>query len=430
MRVCFKTFGCTLNKFDTLMAERLVSGSGRYVVVDGEDEADIVVVNTCGVKKQTEDRVISYLRRLAENGRVKVVVAGCLPSINLERLVREVRADAVIGPSPGPRIIEVLDRVAAGERVFEPWSGGSSPLVPPADGERRVTEPIGICFGCLDRCAFCATRFARSTLSSVPVEDVVRHVRECLRRGVKEFYLTSPDSGAYGFDLRPRRRIIDLLRAVDAVEGDFMVRLGMINPRWVRKWLDDFIEVFAESRHLYHFLHIPVQSGSNRVLRIMRRGHTAEDYAESVERIRGELGERFAIVTDILVGHPGEGDEDFELTVKLVEETKPDYVNISKFFPRPRTPAKAMKQIPTQVTKERSRRITEVAFRVMGERNRLWLGWSGRVLINEEGKRGTVVGRNYAFRPIVFQERIELGTFVNARVVEATPIWLRGEVVP
>jgi len=162
----------------------------------------------------------------------------------------------------------------------------------------------------------------------------------------------------------------------------------------------------------------------------MRRGHTAEDYAESVERIRGELGERFAIVTDILVGHPGEGDEDFELTVKLVEETKPDYVNISKFFPRPRTPAKAMKQIPTQVTKERSRRITEVAFRVMGERNRLWLGWSGRVLINEEGKRGTVVGRNYAFRPIVFQERIELGTFVNARVVEATPIWLRGEVVP
>ncbi|PCN50658.1 hypothetical protein B6U99_03310 [Candidatus Geothermarchaeota archaeon ex4572_27] len=184
MRVCFKTFGCTLNKFDTLMAERLVSGSGRYVVVDGEDEADIVVVNTCGVKKQTEDRVISYLRRLAENGRVKVVVAGCLPSINLERLVREVRADAVIGPSPGPRIIEVLDRVAAGERVFEPWSGGSSPLVPPADGERRVTEPIGICFGCLDRCAFCATRFARSTLSSVPVEDVVRHVRECLRRGV------------------------------------------------------------------------------------------------------------------------------------------------------------------------------------------------------------------------------------------------------
>jgi len=427
MKVYVKTFGCTLNKFDSLSMKRILLSSGYHLVED-PDESDVLIINTCGVKKQTEDRIISYLKQLniRYGRRKKIVVAGCLPIINLDRLIKETRSDAIVGVSPGYKILDILSKLNTNRPIIDVWSGGQSPLIPPTYSA-GVIEPIGISFGCLDNCAFCATKFARSKLNSIPIDKIVDHIEKCLKLGVKEFYLTSPDSGAYGFDLKPRRNIIDLLREIEKIDGIFKVRLGMINPRWVFKWLDDFIEVFKNSKHLYHFLHIPVQSGSDKVLRIMRRGHGVEEYVESVKRIRAEVGNRFTIITDVLIGHPGEEDQDFEYTIEIIKETMPDYINISKFFPRPNTEAKMMKKVPTNIIKARSRRMTELSFKIMKMRNELWRGWMGEVLIDEYGKGGTMVGRNYAFKPIVFNDRLKLGDIIKAKIIDVNPVWLQGK---
>ncbi len=434
MRVYIKTFGCTLNKFDSIVMARILTRNG-YKIVDSPSEADIIIVNTCGVKKQTEDKIISYLKGIVkEYGNDKrIVVAGCLPVINLKLLLREVCADAFIGPSPGNKILTILDSLVKEKekKIIDVWSGGQSPLIPPCDVEKRVIEPIGISFGCLDNCAFCATKFARSTLVSQPLEQIINHIKCVLNIGVKEFHLTSPDSGVYGFDLRPRVTITDLLRKIEELDGKFYVRLGMMNPRWAAKWIDELIEIFRNAKHLFKYLHIPVQTGSDALLKIMNRSHTVEDYLMVVRRLRQEVDKRFTIATDIIVGHPGERESDLEATIQLIKDSKPDVVNISKFFPRPGTKAKLMKQIPTRITKERSRLVTKVTFDVMSERSKLWIDWTGEILVDEFGLKGNIMGRNYAYKPVAVlnDASLSLGQFVKVRIVRAHPTWLEAEII-
>jgi MiaB-like tRNA modifying enzyme len=401
--------------------ERILFSRG-YNIVDTPNDADLVIVNSCGVKKQTEDRVLSYIKHI--DGK-KVILTGCLPLINKKRIICETDLRAISGPSLGNRILDILEAVEKGSYVDLTMPNKLSPLIANSYNYRKlITEPIGISNGCLDNCSFCATKFARHILSSHPIEQIIKYIKLRSNEGVKEFYLTSPDTGAYGYDLKPRRTIIDLLRSIEGLEGDFKVRLGMINPRWVYKWLDELIELFGEARHLYRFLHIPVQSGSDKILKIMNRSHGTQEYVESVKRIRKEVDHRFNISTDIIVGHPGESDEDFEMTIHLIKDTQPDIVNISKFFPRPGTKSKGMKQIPTYITKNRSRELTRLSLDIMQERNKLWIGWSGKILVNEIGKNKCFVGRNYAFKPIVISEYIKLGVEKYCRVVEAHSTWL------
>jgi MiaB-like tRNA modifying enzyme len=405
------------------MIKRAIDSSG-YRTVSDISNADIIIVNSCGVKKQTEDRVLSFIKGL--NGK-KTVLTGCLPLINKERILNEVRVDAMTGPSIGTKILDVLKAIDDGSFIDLTTFSDISPLI---DGKDvSVWEPIGISNGCLDRCSFCATKFARRSLNSHPIEKLVRYIKLRSERGVKEFYLTSPDTGAYGYDLKPRRNIIDLLREIEKLDGDFRVRLGMINPRWIYKWLDEFIEIFSKPRHLYEFLHIPVQSGSDRMLDIMNRGHTTEEYVESVRRLRKEVDIRFNVSTDIIVGHPSESDEDFEMTLDLIRETEPDIVNISKFFPRPGTASKRMKQVPTNITKMRSRILTELSHDIMLKRNKLWVGWIGKVLIDETGNHDTLVGRNYAFKPLVLKDNVKIGEEYICKVINAHSTWLEAAII-
>lgn len=424
--IYIKTFGCTLNKYDTLIMKRILKRE-KFNLTDDVANADIIIVNTCGVKKQTEDRVISYLKRLRKSFRRKIIVGGCLPIINLNRLLKETDVDAIIGVSPCYKVVDVIERLKSATYMIIDISKDSfSPLVPPTYNEVTVVEPIGISFGCLDNCAFCATKFARSKLHSQPIEKIVKYIKLRIKDGIKEFHLTSPDSGAYGFDFKPRKNILNLLRSIESIDGRFTVRLGMINPRWVYKWLEDIIDIFKNATHLFYFLHIPVQSGSPKVLKIMRRNHGVEEYVESVKRIRKEVDRRFTIMTDILVGHPGEEDPDFNETINIINETQPDYINISKFFPRPNTSSKMMKKIPTDTIKERSRVITSLSYRIMLKRNKQWIGWRGWGLVDEKGKDNTMICRNYAYKPIIIKKDVNLGSFIHVKIEDASPIWLSG----
>ena len=430
-KVYIETFGCSLNKFDSIIMARILR-LNNFKLTSTPNDANFLIINTCGVKKQTEDKIISYLKTLIRRyrGKARIIVCGCLPTINLE-VFKNLNIDAIIGPSPGFKILDVIERVKDGERVVQVWSGGRSPLIS-CNGQyaMNVVEPIGISFGCLDNCAFCATKHARTSLLSHEPESIIKYIEDRIKNGVKEFHLTSPDTGAYGFDLKPRVRIIDLIREIDEINGSFYVRLGMMNPRWAVMWIDELIEFFRNTKHFFKFLHIPVQTGSDDLLKIMNRTHTVDDYLNVVKRIRKEVDNKFSIATDIIVGHPGETESDVESTINLLKESKPDVINISKFFPRPRTKAKLLKKIPTKIIKDRSRVVTEIALRVMFERNKMWIGWSGHILIDSYGLKGNLIGRNYAYKPIAGFKHGNLGDFIKVKVIKPHITWLEAVESP
>lgn len=433
MRVFIKTYGCPLNEFDSLIIEHYLNESGYYITNSIED-ADVLILNTCGVKKQSEDKIVDFVKRLNRRfPHKKLIITGCLPLINFERITKELKFSAVTGPSLGRRILEVIEAVKSGDSIVmyldSNFYGRECPVELRVNLENAVSFPIGVSSGCLDKCSFCGTRHARRSVKSLPVEVVLKLINNMMKKGVKEFLLTSSDMGAYGFDLSPRISMIDLLRAISSLEGSFVVRIGMMNPRWAYKWIDELIELFRSSEKFYYFLHIPVQCGSDRLLKIMRRGHGTEEYVEVVKRLRKEVDSRFSIETDVIVGHPGEGDRDFEETLILLKESEPDYVNISKFFPRPNTPSKYMKQLPSQLVKQRSRIVSSLVDEIMLKRNALWIGWRGTIFVNEKGKGGTFVGRNYAYKIFVVNGDGLLGKTLWIEATQPHTTWISAKYI-
>jgi len=208
----------------------------------------------------------------------------------------------------------------------------------------------------LNRCTFCATKLARGNLRSYRIGDIKRQVEKAVTDGCKRINLTSQDDGCYGFDIDTD--LPSLLNELITIEGDFTIRVGMMNPWHLDKVMDGLLEVF-ESDKIFKFLHIPVQAGSEQVLKHMRRIHTVENFKDAVEKFRAKFS-GMNIATDIIVGYPSETEEDFQETLELIEETKPEVVNISRFSSRQGTDASKMKQISSEIMKDRSQRLHEV----------------------------------------------------------------------
>jgi MiaB-like tRNA modifying enzyme len=368
--------------------------------------------------------MISLLKGVPDGKRL--IVAGCLPLIDLERLKREVDFDGVVGPGLGCGIVEVVERVCCGERVVLLTENSMPSLDLPKVPTNEVVGIVPISYGCLGACAYCCVRFARGDLRSYGVGEVVRWVRRDLEGGAREVWLTSQDTACYGRDIDSS--LPELLRGVCGVEGEFFVRVGMMNPNFVLEMLDELIEVFRDES-VFKFLHLPVQSGDDGVLRRMNRGYGVEDFRRIVRRFREEFP-MVTVATDVICGFPGESEEAFGRSLGLVEEVKPDVVNVSRFFPRPGTPAKGMEQLPHGVVKGRSRRISGLARRIAFVRNGGWVGWLGRVLVDEVGsKAGSWVGRNFAYKPVVLKsDEPLLGRFVDVRIVKAHATYLEGEI--
>ncbi|MFQ5759117.1 MAG: tRNA (N(6)-L-threonylcarbamoyladenosine(37)-C(2))-methylthiotransferase [Candidatus Bathyarchaeia archaeon] len=422
-RVCVESFGCPTSKADGEFMAGCLSEAG-YEVVNGAEEADVLIYNTCAVKSPTENRMISMLKGAPKGKRL--VVAGCLPLINLERLKAEVCFDGVVGPALGREIVEVVRAVCRGEKVML-LKGDSMPSLDlPRVPVNAIVGIVPISYGCLGSCSYCCVRFARGRLRSYGVGELVERVKRDLDSGAREVWLTSQDTACYGKDIDTS--LAELLRAVCKIDGEFFVRVGMMNPNQALEVLDDLIQAYKDDR-VFKFLHLPVQSGDDGVLERMNRFYSVEDFGKIVRCFRREFP-RVTVATDVICGFPGEGEDAFERTMELVEEVQPDIVNVSRFFPRPGTPAKGMEQLPSLVVKARSGRMAGLARRICFERNRGWLGWEGRVLVDEVGgKSGSLVGRNSAYKPVVLRtEECLLGRLVDVRIVGAHATYLEGEV--
>jgi len=426
MHVFVKSYGCSANLADSEVLAGCIAKAG-YELADSASEADVLIYNTCAVKGPTENRVIAALKR-APKGK-KLIVAGCLPLINFERLSREVCFDGVVGPAVGAEIADVVRRVVAGEKVvaLEGALSAKPALSLPQLRSNPVVSVVPVSYGCLGSCAYCCVVSARGRLRSYTVKEVAERVRKDLAAGAKEFWVTSQDMACYGRDVGVN--LAALLKAVCAVEGDFRVRVGMMTPNLAQDMLAGLLEAFRNEK-VFKFVHLPVQSGDDKVLQHMNRFYSVQDFREIVDTFRGVFP-KVSVATDVICGFPGETREAFANTLKLISEVKPDVVNVSKFFARPGTEAAEMHTgvVEPAEIKRRSSEAAKLVKQVSLARNQRWIGWSGEVLVDEKGKvPGSWIGRNFAYKPVTLKSSANLlGKTLHVKVVKAFSTYLSGK---
>lgn len=423
--VYVESYGCSANKFDLeIMLAKLI-GAG-YKTIHEAGLADVILINTCAVKKPTEDRILERLRVLSLLNK-PLIVSGCLPKIDLKAIRKSASSFSVaLDPYSAERILEAVIAAENGERnrLFFSEKPGAK-LLQPKIRLNKLVEIVQISEGCAGACSFCCVRFARGRLVSYPKELIVKRVEESVSQGAREIWITSQDTGAYGLDTGTD--LAELLEDCCGIDGDFLIRVGMMNPNHVSAISKQLARVYRDSR-IFKFLHLPVQSGDEEVLERMNRSYSVKDFERIVSTFRKQMPE-ITLSTDIICGFPGETEAAFEKTIDLVRRVKPDIINVSRFFPRPGTRAENMRQLPIEEAKSRSRYLSRIAKEISYERNKLWLDWEGRILIDERGKDDTWVGRNFAYKPVVVQSQEDLfGEFVSVRVDDVFPTYLEAEV--
>lgn len=401
-RIYFETYGCTLNQADTDIMKGLLSDSGHEIAED-ENKADIIIVNTCTVKGATENKIIQRLESL--KGK-KVIVAGCLV-VNKKRMRSVLPEAPLVWPSAVSRINEAVDAVIEGLPVELNELKRKESLT------RAYTAPIlrvPISEGCTGNCYFCQTKIARPVLVSYSEKTIAEWISRGVANGAKEIQLTSMDTGAYGID--HGTNLIGLLECINGIDGDFLVRIGMINPEHAVKMKEKLSELMEKGK-LFRFMHIPVQSGSEKVCKEMGRKHTVKDFRDTVLFFRSKFPD-ITISTDIIVGYPTETEEDIQETINLLETVRPDVVNLSKFTPRAGTKAAEMKQLASETTKQRSRKTSETIKKICAENNRKYIGKTLDVLVTEKGK-----GRTKNYKQVAFQQNSEPGEWIKAKIKDA-----------
>ena len=427
MRAFVKSYGCSANLADGEVLAGCLAKAG-YTLVDSASEADVIIYNTCGVKGPTENRVIAALKCAPK--KRKLVVAGCLPLINFQRLSQEVRFDGVAGPATGDGIVDVVNSVLAGKKVvaLESASNAKPLLSLPHLRSNPVVSVIPVSYGCLGSCAYCCVVSARGRLRSYTVNEITERARKDLTAGAKELWITSQDTACYGKDIDTNLAV--LLKALTDIKGDFKVRVGMMTPNSAKTILIDLIQAF-KSRKVFKFIHLPVQSGDDSVLRNMNRFYSVQDFREIVNAFR-VVFPKITVATDVICGFPGETREAFENTLNLIDEVKPDVINVSKFFARPRTRAAEMHDgiVEPAEIKRRSSRVARLMKNISSERNQRWVNWRGKVLVDEKGKiPGSWISRNFAYKPITLKSSANLlGKTVRAKILKAFSTYLSGKI--
>lgn len=395
--IYFETYGCTMNQSDTEYLMKTFIDAG-YTILPYE-ESHFVVINTCGVKRSTEDKIIARLRELSKTHK-KVIITGCLSKINLDAIKRAIPNFCALFGTNIERIHHNIEKIEKGVQVIDISDEKDEKICSSYYSTSLYRSIVSISEGCVGDCSFCCTKNARGSITSYQKEKIVQRIKNDLSIGKKEFYITAQDVSAYGIDTKSS--LYDLIKEILDLDGEYRIRLGMMNPNTLRPQLDKVIELFLDHR-IYKFFHIPLQSGSDRILGLMRRKYTKKDYIRIIEKIKSYIPSA-TIWTDVIVGFPSETDHDFEETLDIIKKTRPHKINISKYGKRPNTLAAVMEQVSPIIVKKRVKELSKLYRESTENINLEYLHKEIEVLFTE--KKEKYYGRSNEFSRVIADSAI------------------------
>ncbi|XP_063259674.1 threonylcarbamoyladenosine tRNA methylthiotransferase isoform X2 [Prinia subflava] len=393
-------------------------------------EADLWLLNSCTVKNPAEDHFRNSIKK-AQEEKKKVVLAGCVPQAQPRQ--EYLKGLSIIGVQQIDRVVEVVEETIKGHSVRllgqKKDNGkrlGGARLDLPKIRKNPLIEIISINTGCLNACTYCKTKHARGDLASYPIEELVDRAKQSFQEGVCEIWLTSEDTGAYGRDIGTDLPTL-LWKLVEVIPEGAMLRLGMTNPPYILEHLEEMAKILSHPR-VYAFLHIPVQSASDSVLMDMKREYCVADFKKVVDFLKEKVP-GITIATDIICGFPGETDEDFQETMKLVELYRFPSLFINQFYPRPGTPAAKMPQVPAAVKKQRTKDLSQLFHSYNPYDHKV--GERQRVLVTEESfDSNYYVAHNPFYEQVLVpKDPLLMGKMVEVSIYEAGKHFMKGQPV-
>ncbi len=443
------TFGCTYNSADSDKMKRILIDCGFSQ--QEISKAKILILNTCAVKLPTEQKIIQIIKKYSSMIQKRVsgseqnqtiptdeedeplgesqidpsdaeilIIAGCLPFISPStlELIRSIIPDrgGILSPKSISKIDELIKRIQNGEKkiIISEETLKKKEMIVPYITQGQCSSAIQIAEGCSGNCAYCCTKNARGKLCSFSPESIISTIQTLNNVGIKEFYITAQDLGAYNYQ---GKKLHDLLASLLSIQTNFILRLGMMNPEYLNAHIEKIIELLKDKR-IYRFIHIPVQSGSDSILKIMRRKYTIKDFKEIVQKLRA-FDPQISISTDIICGFPGESEHDWNQTVELIKELKPAVLNISKYTVRPDTEAKKMVQLPSKEIKKRSIELTALYDTIAQELGKQRIGSVDDVFVSEKNSElpDNFTARNIYYHSIVIKN-VELGKRYKVKITD------------
>jgi len=438
VKIGFISLGCAKNRVDSEIMMGLLKRHG-HSIIDRLEYADIVIINTCGFLTEAKEEAIEQIlrtARLKEKGLLRhLIAAGCMSQLHAQELLNEIpELDGVLGISTYLEINQLIEKIASGERVNAVKPAPESFI---EQGPRILTTPAGLAYvkiseGCNNRCSYCAIPIIRGQLRSRSLSDIVQEAQGFINQGLKELVIIGQDPASYGIDLGNDADLSELIRALDTIPGDYWIRLMYLHPA---RLTSGMIKTIATSEHVIPYLDLPVQHISQSILTKMNRHHSEQELRDRLQELKSAVPD-LVLRTTVMVGFPGESDNDFQSLCDFVKEYEFDWLGAFAFSPQENTVAMHMDdQVPDEVKAARLDKIKSIQHRITREKNRARLGRTEKILISSRSSANLYLGRSYFQAPEVdgitmvkSDQPLRKGDFVQAHLVGVRNYDMIGEL--
>ena len=431
------TYGCQMNVNESAKMKQILQTMG-YEIIEDIDDSDLVFLNTCTVREGAAVKVygkLGDLKRLKEekNGKMIIGVTGCLAQEVRDEFIKKTPyVDLVLGNQNIGRIPDIIERIEKGEDVHVVMVEDEDELPQRVDADfgDDIVASISITYGCNNYCTFCIVPYVRGMERSVPLHEVVQDVKKYTEKGYKEILFLGQNVNSYGSDLADETdNFAKLLRESAKIEGDFWIKYVSPHPK---DFTDEVIDAIADNSKIARMLHLPLQSGSTKILNAMNRGYTKEEFITLAKKIKEKIPD-IGLTTDIIVGFPGETEEDFQDTMDVVNEVGFENAFMFMYSKRSGTPAATMEeQVDEQVKSERLQQLMRLQNYKAKEESQKYLGKTVKVLVEGPSRKNPemLTGRTSTHKIVLFKSsRTDLkGKFVNTKIYEAKTWTLYGEL--
>jgi len=430
-----QTYGCSANQNNSEILAGLLTQS-KYQQTNSPQIADIIIINTCIVKQKTEDKIKRKIQDLSKKYPKKIlIITGCMPQTDEKQIKKLATNSILLGTKHFKEITQLIkdnqqSQLDKKQNQYLTNEKEEKVLLPKISLNKLISI-TQISEGCLGNCSYCKTKLAKGNLHSYPKEKIIKSIQSDIQNGAKEIWLTSQDCASYGLDKNPQYQLPSLLKEILNLKGNFKLRLGMSNPNHIYPILQELIEIY-KSKKIYKFLHIPIQSADDKVLKDMNRKYKIKQVEEIIKKFKKEFPD-ITIATDIISGYPTETQQAHKNNLDFIKIYKPDVLNLSKFSSHKETSASRLKQLPIRIINKRTTEIMKLHRQTTQENKQKFLDKIIKVFINKKLLTSSLYesrDENYNIILINSNDKFILGKTLNVKIKQIGVHHMIGEIQP